>query len=133
MPKRTPKEPTERELDLLRVLWRRGPSSARDVFEAVQADGREPNVQRTTVLKLLQIMLGKGLVTRDDSAAPQLYKAAWKPEVVEGLLLRRFIDRVFQGSSKSLVVRALDTTSDDEIEEIKRVIAEAEREAQGGE
>lgn len=125
MRKQRSKEPTERELDLLRVLWRRGPSSAREVFEAVRADGGEPTVQRTTVLKLLQIMLAKGLVVRDDAVTPQLYKAAWKPETVERLLLRGFIDRVFQGSSKNLVIRALDSTSLDEIAEIRRLIAEA--------
>lgn len=118
-----PSEPTPRELEILRVLWDRGPSTVREVHEIM---GGAAGTQRTTILKLLQIMREKGLVVRDDDASPQVYAAAWQREVVERKLLRGFINRVFGGSSRSLMVRALDSTSASELEEIRRLIEDAE-------
>lgn len=127
-----PTEPSNRELELLGILWSSGPSTAREVYEAVNARGGAPPMQRTTVLKLLQIMLAKGLVDRDDSVSPQVYRAAWRREQVESRLLRSFVERVFGGSSKDLVARALDGTSPSELEEIRQLIEEAEEGGGGG-
>ena len=94
--------PTERELDILRVLWDRGPSVVREVHEAL-----DHTVGYTGVLKLLQVMTAKGLVRRDESERAHLYRAAEPREKTEARLIRRLTDGAFGGSTASLVMRAL--------------------------
>lgn len=119
-------EPTERELEILNVLWDRGPSTVRTVHRTLGADA----VARTTVLKLMQIMFEKGIVTRDESDYSHVYAATRPREAVETQLVNRFVDRVFRGSAMSLVARALDAKapSAEELAEIRSLIEEAERE-----
>src|SRR3954451_23026007 len=104
MPARTSAHPTEAELEVLSVLWRRGPSTVRDVHEALQAD-RDTSL--TTTLKILQVMAAKGLATRTD-ARPQVYSAA-KPEAkTQAGLLRDLVRRAFDGSVRKLMIRAVE-------------------------
>ena len=105
--------PSDGELAILRVLWDRGPSTVRDVH-ADLAKGRD--IGYTTVLKLLQIMVDKGLVTRDESARSHVYQAAQGEAPTQACLLRELMDKAFEGSAASLVLRALSETPADPAE-----------------
>ena len=112
--------PTDSELAILRVLWERGPSTVRQVFE-VLVGTRETGY--TTTLKLMQIMADKGLVSRNETARTHVYSASAGEEQTQRLLVRDLVDRAFGGSAAALVLRALsDGTSEDELQEIRRLI-----------
>jgi BlaI family penicillinase repressor len=117
----TPK-PTESELELLGILWERGPLTVRELFEAVNV-GRP--VVYTGVLKLLQIMAEKGLVQRDERERAHLYRAAVSQADTEQRLLRELSERFFAGSAAQLALRALqiEKASDEELEAIRQLIA----------
>jgi predicted transcriptional regulator len=121
-----PTLPTDAELQVLRVLWARGPSTVREVHDAL---GPEKGTGYTTTLKLLQNMHGKGLVLRDDSARQHVYVAAVAEEPTLGALLGRLIDRVFDGSAASLVMRALGArpASPEEARALRRMLARLEK------
>lgn len=113
--------PTDAELAILRVLWEHGPSTVRQVHEAL-AVTRETGY--TTTLKLMQIMADKGLVTRDESSRTHVYAPAANQELTERQLVKDLMDRAFGGSAKALVLRALsaDETSPEELREIRKLI-----------
>jgi BlaI family transcriptional regulator, penicillinase repressor len=113
--------PTDAELAILGVLWQRGPSTVRQVHEAL-AETRETGY--TTTLKLMQIMAEKGLVTRNETARTHIYSAAAGEEQTQSQLVKDLVDRAFGGSAATLVLRALsaDDTSDDELQEIRKLI-----------
>lgn len=113
--------PTDAELAILRVLWQHGPSTVRQVHEAL-ADTRDTGY--TTTLKLMQIMADKGLVTRDESARTHVYAAAVNEERTQGQLVKDLVDRAFGGSAKALVLRALSAegTTAEELREIRKLI-----------
>ena len=119
--KRLPK-PTPAELELLRTLWRLGPSSVRQVHEARQAE--RPELGYANVLRLMQIMHGKGLLTRDESQRAHVYAAAQQPGSMQNTLLDDFIRKAFAGSGRDLVMAALrgGRVSDAEREEIQRFL-----------
>ena len=96
--------PTRAELNILRVLWRLGPSTVRAVHEAMPADS---TTGYTTILKLLQIMHRKGLVTRDDSCRAHVYDPVRAKEEVQKQLTSDLIHRAFDGSPSQLVMQAL--------------------------
>jgi len=123
-PRRLPR-PTPGELEILRVLWQRGPSTVRDVHETLSA--AKPTGY-TTVLKLLQIMSDKGLVTRDVSKRTHVYQAALAQGQTQRQLLDDLLDRVFDGSASQLVMQALAAghATDDEIAMIRRMLDEME-------
>jgi predicted transcriptional regulator len=125
MPRTLPR-PTDAELAILRVLWARGPSTVRQVHEAL-ADDRETGY--TTTLKLMQIMAEKGLATRDESARTHVYMSSVSEQQTQGQLVADLVDRAFGGSAAALVLRALSThkPSAEELGEIQRLIA-ADRE-----
>ncbi|HST62024.1 MAG TPA: BlaI/MecI/CopY family transcriptional regulator [Longimicrobium sp.] len=127
---RTPPLPTEGELRLLRVLWDRGASTVRDVFEQLGAEGE---VGYTTVLKLLQIMHGKGLVIRDESSRTHIYAAAVPPETTQRQLVTDLIDRAFGGSAHRLVMQALAprASSPEELDQIRGLLDELQRREEG--
>ena len=99
-----PARPTGGELELLRVLWERGPSTVRQVHEAME---NPKNTGYTTTLKLLQLMAEKGLVTRDESQRSHIYSAAGKPETTQRQLVTDLLQRAFGGSPAKMVVQAL--------------------------
>ena len=92
MPPRPTIRPTNAELAILGVLWRRGPSTVREVHEALR-EGREESVGYTTILKLLQIMTEKGLVTRDENQRPQIYHSRYRREHTQRQLLHDLVQR----------------------------------------
>jgi predicted transcriptional regulator len=121
----TPPRPTPAELEILSVLWQRGPATVREVQEAL---GPERAAGYTTVLKLLQIMADKGLVIRDESARAHVYSARAPQAQTQRQLVRDLVDRAFGGSAGRLVVQALSgrRASADEIEKIRRLLDEIE-------
>ena len=120
MPKRAP---TNAELEILRVLWQRGPSTVRDVHESL--DHARP-VGYTTVLKLLQIMVEKGLVRRDASARSHVYAAVASQGATQRRLVADLVRRVFGGSTLGLVLHALESTpaTAPELDLIRRLLDE---------
>jgi predicted transcriptional regulator len=116
MPRR---RPTDAELGILRVLWDRGPSTVRQVAEAL---GRESGY--TTVLKLLQIMTDKGLVRRDEAQRTHVYQAAYTQDQTQRQLVSDLLNRAFDGSSAKLVLQALAArkASPEELAEIRKLL-----------
>jgi BlaI family transcriptional regulator, penicillinase repressor len=114
-------KPTESELELLGILWERGPVTVRELFEAVNV-GRP--VVYTGVLKLMQIMAEKGLVERDERERAHVYRAAVSQADTERRFLRELSERFFAGSSAQLALRALqiEKASDEELEAIRQLI-----------
>jgi|WetSurMetagenome_2_1015567.scaffolds.fasta_scaffold97746_2 BlaI family transcriptional regulator, penicillinase repressor len=102
--RRAPTLPTESELAILRVLWRRGPSTVREVQASLEQD--RPTGY-TTALKFLQIMFEKGLVQRDESSRTHVYRARSTEQQTRRQLLRDLADRAFDGSTADLIKEAL--------------------------
>jgi len=121
-----PPRPTDAELELLTVLWSRGPSTVRDVHETI---ARRRPTQYTTVLKQMQIMAAKGLVRRDEKQRAHVYEAARMREWTERQLAGDFLRRAFDGSASRLMVGALSArkTSKQELAELRRLLDEYER------
>lgn len=118
-----PKKPTAAELNLLRVLWRLGPATAKQVHQAAQQE--KPELNYATVLRLLQIMHGKGLLKRDESQRSHVYIPADEPDALQTNLLKELIQKVFSGSGKDLVLAALrGHVSQSEREEIQKFLDE---------
>ena len=117
----TTPRPTDAELGILRILWRRGPSTVRQVHEDLE---RRSLTGYTTVLKLLQIMTEKGLVDRDESERAHVYEARLPEEQTLGQLVGDLLDRAFEGSSSRLVMRALESrpATREELSEIRRML-----------
>jgi BlaI family transcriptional regulator, penicillinase repressor len=113
------RKPTDAELAILRILWSRGPSTVRDVAGAMGREGAY-----TTVLKLLQIMTDKQLVRRDESARTHVYEAAHSEAQMQQHLVTDLLDRAFDGSAATLVMRALSAkkTSAKDLAEIRRLL-----------
>jgi BlaI family penicillinase repressor len=120
--------PTKSELTLLRTLWTRGPSTVREIHEAL-APSRA--VGYTTTLKVLQVMTAKGLVVREMRGTQHLYRARHPETQMQRRLVKELVDRAFGGSTSQLVLQALATrrASADELREIRELIASAEEKA----
>ena len=116
--------PTDGELAILRVLWDRGPSTVRQVLETLGSD-----TGYTTVLKLLQIMAEKGLVTRNEDSRTHIYAAAQREEITQRRILRDLLDRAFAGSTRDLVLQALSAkrASPADLAEIRRLLDSYEK------
>jgi len=115
-------KPTEAELGILNVLWERGPSTVRDVHEALY---REEGAGYTTALKLLQIMHGKGLVQRDDSERAHVFRPAVSKERTQKRFVVDIVQRVFDGSPSQLVLQALGgrpKATREELDEIRALL-----------
>jgi BlaI family penicillinase repressor len=123
---RLPRKPTASELEILRVLWARGPSTVREVHEALS---EEKSLGYTTVLKLLQIMTIKGTVRRNETQRAHVYEAGLPAELTKRQLAGDMLQRVFEGSASQLMMHALagKKSSREEIEEIRRLLDEYER------
>jgi len=117
------RKPTDAELAVLRVLWDRGPSTVREVHDALAA-GR--SVGYTTTLKTLQVMLRKGLTLREDHRGLHLYRARHREQETLRRLVLDLVDRAFGGSTSKLVIQALSSrkASPEDLREIKRLLDE---------
>ena len=125
MPRKTtrPPRPTTAELDLLRVIWRLGPATVREIHEARQKE--RPDIAYATVLRLMQAMHGKGLLVRDERQRSHVYAAAHAQDALQTNLLRELIHKAFAGSGKGLGLAALNEhVTDREREEIARFLNE---------
>jgi len=113
------RRPTDAELAILRVLWTRGPSTVREVVDAMRHQGAY-----TTVLKTLQIMTEKGLVDRDDAARTHVYAAAASEGSTQRQLVTDLMQRLFDGSAAKLVLHALEAgkASSEELAEIRKLL-----------
>ena len=116
--------PTYGELEILRVLWREGPSTVREVHAILSRN--KPATGYTTVLKLMQIMADKGLVTRDESNKAHVYTAHAPEEQTQRAMVSDLLDRVFGGSASRLVMQALSSkkASPAELAEIRHMLDE---------
>jgi BlaI family transcriptional regulator, penicillinase repressor len=121
----TPQKPTASELEILRVLWTRGPSTVREVYEALR---EQKSLGYTTVLKLLQIMTAKGTVRRNEEQRAHVYEACQPAEETKRQLVGDVLHRVFEGSASELMIHALEgrRTSKKELEELRRLLDEYE-------
>jgi len=126
MPETELPRPTDAELEILKVLWRRGPSTVREVFETL---GESKTTGYTTVLKTMQIMAEKGLVVRDESERAHRYEPAAPEDETQRRLVGDLLRKAFDGSAKKLVMQALSTerASAEELSEIRRMLDELER------
>lgn len=113
--------PTTAELAILQVLWRRGPSTVREVHEAVYAD---TDTGYTSALKIMQNMLAKGLVSRSEDARQHVYAAAVSERPTLNRLVRGWMDSAFAGSSLALAMQALDArpVAPEELAQLKAMI-----------
>lgn len=126
MSKESLQKPTASELEILRVLWARGPSTVREVHEALS---EKKDLGYTTVLKLLQIMTTKGTVRRDEGQRAHVYEACQPATETKRQLVGDVLHRVFEGSASELMIHALEgrRTSRKELEELRRLLDEYER------
>ncbi|MFO0870834.1 MAG: BlaI/MecI/CopY family transcriptional regulator [Pirellulales bacterium] len=117
--------PTDAELDILRILWERGPSTVREVHDVLNA---QRPLAYTTVLKFMQIMFDKGLLLRDDSERSHIYRARHRQEQTQRQLVKDLLARAFGGSTEQLVLQALAArrASKEELAEIRRLLDEME-------
>ncbi len=120
-----PPKPTEAELEILTVLWSRGPSTVRDVHEIIAA--RKPT-QYTTILKQMQVMAEKGLLLREDSQRAHVYKPSRPREWTQKQLAGDILRRAFEGSAKSLMMGALASrkASKEELAELRALLDDYE-------
>jgi predicted transcriptional regulator len=125
MPRPKLPKPTDGELAILSVLWRRGPRTVREVHSEF-SQTRETGY--TTVLKMLQIMAEKGLVTRDETRKTHVYHAALAQTEAQRRFVGDLLDRLFNGSAHRLVLQALSAkkASPEELAEIRRLLDDME-------
>jgi BlaI family penicillinase repressor len=125
MPEPLPR-PTDAELEILTVLWSRGPSTVRDVH---QVTAKRKPTQYTTVLKLMQIMAEKGLVRRNQEERAHVYEAASSPDSTRKQLAGDLLDRAFNGSAARLMQGALSSrrTSKAELAELRKLLDDYEK------
>ena len=126
-----PPRPTESELAILRVLWDRGPSTVRQVNDVLSAS-RETGY--TTTLKFMQIMVEKGLVTRDERDRSHVYSARWSQNQTQRQLVDDLVDKAFGGSAAALVLQALSahSASPRELAQIQQLIDEYRAQSAAG-
>jgi BlaI family penicillinase repressor len=119
-------KPTASELEILQVLWTRGPSTVREVYEVL---GEKRDIGYTSVLKLMQIMTEKGSVRRNETQRAHVYEVCQPAEKTKRGLAADVLERVFDGSASELMMHALAgrRASKEEIAELRRLINEYER------
>jgi BlaI family penicillinase repressor len=127
--KQEPQKPTASELEILRVLWNRGPSTVREVYDSLR---EKKTLGYTSVLKLLQIMTTKGTVRRNETQRAHVYEACLPAEQTKRQIAGDMLQRVFEGSASELMMHALagGRTSPQEIKELREMLDEYERSRQ---
>jgi predicted transcriptional regulator len=118
-------QPTEVELQILRAMWEHGPATVRQIHTALAA---EKGTNYSTTVKMLAVMLEKGLVKRDEKARPHVYRPAATRQTTQRRMLRQLIQKAYNGSAGSLVLQALSdrTATPDELAEIRQLLDELE-------
>jgi BlaI family transcriptional regulator, penicillinase repressor len=126
MPRKASSQPTDVELAILRVLWEHGPSSVREVHNALKPD--RPTGYSTT-LKMMQVMHAKDLLLRDDSTRPQKYRPAVSQEKTQLAMADDLVQKAFGGAASRLLLSLLSSkrVSDHELAEIKKLIEQVEK------
>ena len=121
--------PSNAELEILRILWRRGPSTVRDVHDELK---RDRDVGYTTVLKTMQVMAEKKIVTRDESERSHVYAPAVEEKSVKRRLVSELLDKAFDGSAAQLVMQALSDkrASSEDLRKIRKLLDESSRKSQ---
>ena len=122
MTRRRPQpRPTDAQLEILEVLWQRGPATVRDVHEALPSAKTR---RYTTTLKLMQVMAEKGLVRRNESARSHVYEATTGESALKDALVRELVDKAFGGSAARLAMSALSKKpgSKAELDEVRRLL-----------
>jgi BlaI family transcriptional regulator, penicillinase repressor len=124
--KTPPQKPTSAELEILRVLWARGASTVREVHEALS---EKKSLGYTSVLKLLQIMIAKGTVRRNETHRAHVYEACLPAEQTKRQIAGDVLQRVFEGSASQLMMHALAgrKASAEEINELRRLLSQYEK------
>lgn len=118
-------KPTDTELEILKILWDRGPSTVRSVHEQIN---RKKDVKYTTTLKMMQIMFEKGMLNRELNERTHIYRAILQEREVKMVLFKKLADSAFKGSAQGLILHALGNydASEEELEEIKELIRKIE-------
>ena len=119
-------EPTKSELEILQVLWDKGPLTVREANNELI---RQREVNYTTTLKQMQIMVDKGMLSRDESQMKHIYSAAVEEQKIKAHLLDKFVDTTYKGSASKLVMQLLGNknTSQQELREIKNMIRKLDK------
>lgn len=118
--------PANAELEILRILWRSGPQTVREVHDELRA---ERDVGYTTVLKTMQVMAEKRLVTRNESQRSHVYAAAVEEKSIKRRLVSELLDKAFDGSAAQLVMQALSDkrASQEDLKQIRKLLDESTR------
>jgi Predicted transcriptional regulator len=121
--------PSNSELEILRILWRRGPLTVREVHDELK---RERAIGYTTVLKIMQVMAEKKIVTRDESERSHVYSPAVEEKSVKRRLVSELLDKAFDGSAAQLVMQALSDkrASQEDLKKIRKLLNESTRKSQ---
>jgi len=125
MPRPSSTQPTEVELQILRILWELGPSPVREIHRRLEAD---KGTNYSTTVKMLSVMLRKGLLKRNEESQPHIYRPALSRAKAGKLMVHELIDKVYGGSAMSLVLQALSagTATKEELGEIRRLLDQME-------
>jgi predicted transcriptional regulator len=121
-------QPTQGELEILQILWKKGPSTVREVNEILNA-AQDKSIGYTTTLKIMQIMFEKNLLSRNDSQRTHVYSAEVREGNIQSALLDRFLEAAYKGSASKLALHLLGNhkTTPDELAEIKALIDKLEK------
>jgi predicted transcriptional regulator len=125
MPRPASAQPTEVEMQILRILWELGPSPVREIHKRLDA---AKGTSYSTTVKMLAVMLQKGLVRRDEDAQPHVYRPALTRAKTGKRLLDDLVEKVYDGSTMALVLQALSSgkATKEELDEVRRVLDELE-------
>ena len=123
-----PAEPTRAQLEILQVLWKYGPSTVRFVND--QLNRQKESLSYTSTLKLMQIMHEKGMVQRDESSMTHIYSTTLEEQKTKGVVLKKFVDAMYNGSVKSLMLQLLgnEKTTNKEWDTIKELLTKLDDE-----
>ena len=121
-------EPTKSELEILQVLWEKGPATVREVNDFLNDQTRE--VQYASTLKLMQIMVEKKMLSRDETSMKHVYRAVLEEGSTKGDLLNKFVDSMYKGSASSLMLQLLGNkkTDEKELQAINEILKKLENE-----